>query len=155
MQQLGADEHCVQPADEEEQADAAEVLDPDDLVVGAEAEVAADALVLLLAKRRGAAQQPGDGVVGEAQADQEADHPEQVGQQQCDIVFVGRRLVFEAFPAVDLMADEPAEVVAGDSEQHRTQQVEADQPPPQGADGPGRGVDCRRAHSPRLVGSGR
>ena len=40
-QQLDADQHRVQAADEEEDADAAEVLNADDLVVGAEPEVAA------------------------------------------------------------------------------------------------------------------
>ena len=102
LQQLGADQHRVEPADEEEQADPAEVLDADDLVVGAQAEVAPDALVLLLAQRRRAAEQPRDGVVGEPEADQEADHPEDVGEQQGDVVLVRRRLVFEAFRAVDL-----------------------------------------------------
>ena len=42
-QQLGPDQHRVEAADEEEEADPEQVLDPDDLVVGAEPEVAADA----------------------------------------------------------------------------------------------------------------
>ena len=68
-----------------------EVLDADDLVVGAQAEVAPDPLVLLLAQRGRPAEQAADGVVGEAQPDQEADHAEQVGEQQRDVVLVGRR----------------------------------------------------------------
>ena len=40
-QQLEADQHRVQPADEDEDADPDQVLDADDLVVGAEPEVAA------------------------------------------------------------------------------------------------------------------
>ena len=49
-QQLEANEHRVQAADEEEEADAAQVLNADDLVIGAEAEVPADAVLLLLAQ---------------------------------------------------------------------------------------------------------
>ena len=47
-QEFGADQHRVQAADEEEQPDTPEVLDADDLVVGAEAEVARPAALLLL-----------------------------------------------------------------------------------------------------------
>ena len=100
VQQLGADQHRVEPADEEEQPDPDEVLHPDDLVVGAEAEVAPDALFLLLAQRRRAAEHPRDRVVGEAEADEEADHAEQVGEQQRDVVLVRVGRVFEAFGAV-------------------------------------------------------
>jgi hypothetical protein len=73
-----------------------QVLDPDDLVVGAQAEVARDAVVLLLAQRGRTPEQPRDRVVGEAQADQEADHAEDVAEQQRDVVLVARALVFEA-----------------------------------------------------------
>ena len=72
-QQLGADQHRVQAADEEEQPDAPEVLDADDLVVGAEAEVARPASLLLLPQRRRVAEQALDRVVEEAEADEEAD----------------------------------------------------------------------------------
>ncbi len=155
VQQLGADQHRVEPADEEEQADAAEVLDADDLVVGAEAEVTTDAVLLFLAQGRGPAEQPRDRVVGEAEADEEADHAAEVGQQQRDVVLVGRRGVFEAFSFGHEVADPPAEVVAADAEDHRAQQVESDQPPPQRSLCH-RGLRCagHAAHSPRLVGSG-
>ena len=95
MQQLGADHHRVDAADEEEDADADQVLHADDLVVGAQAEVAPDPLALLLAQRRRPPEQTGDGVVGEAHPDQEADHAEGVAEQQRDLVLVGRALVFE------------------------------------------------------------
>ena len=91
VQELRADQHRVQAADEEEDPDPHQVLDPHDLVVGAEAEVAPDPLVLLLAQRRGPAEQARDRVVGEAQPDQEADHAEEVGEQQRDVVLIGLR----------------------------------------------------------------
>ncbi len=56
-EQLGADQHRVQAADEEEQPDPPQVLDADDLVVGAEPEVARPAVRLLLAQRRRVAEQ--------------------------------------------------------------------------------------------------
>ena len=65
VQQLGADQHRVEAADEEEDADPDEVLHADDLVVGAQAEVAPDALLLLLAQRGGPSEQARDRVVGE------------------------------------------------------------------------------------------
>ena len=80
VQQLGADQHRVEPADEEEDADPHQVLHPDDLVVGAQAEVAPDPLALLLAQRRRPAEQARDRVVGEAEADQEADHAAEVAR---------------------------------------------------------------------------
>ena len=133
-----------------------EVLDADDLVVGAQAEVATHASALLLAQGGGAAEQARDGVVGEAEADKEADYAEEVAEQQRHVVLVGGALVFEA-GAVDQMADPPAEVVAADAEDHGGEQVEADQATPQWA--PDRrwgGCGCaHRAHSPRLNGSGR
>ena len=89
VQQLGADQHRVEAADEEEDADPDQVLHADDLVVGAQAEVAPDPLFLLLAQRRRPAEQARDRVVGEAEADQEADHAEHVGEQQRDVVLVG------------------------------------------------------------------
>ena len=95
VQQLGADQHRVEAADEEEDADPDQVLDADDLVVGAQAEVAPDPLALLLAQRRRPSEQARDRVVGEAEADQEADHAEDVAEQQRDVVLVGRALVFE------------------------------------------------------------
>ena len=63
----------------------------DDLVVGAQAEVAADALALalVLGQRRRVAEHPPDRVVGEPEADQEADHPEQVAEQDRDVVLAG------------------------------------------------------------------
>ncbi len=151
MQQLGADQHRVEPAHEEEQPDPAEVLDPHDLVVGAEPEVAADPLLLLLAQRRRAPEQARDGVVGEAEPDEEADHAEQVGEQQRDVVFVDVVGVFEAFRVGDQVADPPAEVVAADAEYDRGEEVEPDQAPPQRTGRPlGRGARGRGAHSPLL-----
>ncbi len=158
VQQLGADQHRVDAADEEEHADPHQVLDADDLVVGAQAEVAADPAALLLAQRRGPPEQARDGVVGEAEADQEADHAAGVAEQQRHVVLVRGGLVFEARP-VDQVADPPAEVVAADPEDHRGEQVEAEQAAPHRRSnrlGCGCGV-ARGAHSgsARFVGSGR
>ena len=86
---------ALSAADEEEDADADQVLHADDLVVGAQAEVAPDPLLLLLAQRRRAAEQARERVVDEAQADQEADHAEDVAEEQRDVVLVGRALVVE------------------------------------------------------------
>ncbi len=88
VQQLGADQHRVEPADEEEHADTDQVLHADDLVVGAQAEVAADPVFLLLAQRGRSPEQARDRVVGEAEADQEADDAAEIGEQQRDVVFV-------------------------------------------------------------------
>jgi hypothetical protein len=88
-QQLDADEHRVQAADEEEEADADQVLDADDLVVGAQPEVARDALRLLLAQRRRIAAQPSPGIDAEAEPDQEADDAEEVTEKDRDVVLAG------------------------------------------------------------------
>ena len=155
VEQLDADQHRVEPGDEEEHADPDQVLDADDLVVGAQAEVATHALVLLLAQATRAGRACARRVVGEAEADQEADHAEEIAEHQGDVVLVGGRLEFEA-GAFDLVADEPAEVVAGDTEDHRGKQVEADQATPQrAAAGTGENAGPRReAALIRLSSSG-
>ncbi len=77
-QQLGPNQHRVQPADEEEDADPEQVLDADDLVVGAEPEVAADSALLVFRVGAFVPQHPRQRVAGEAEPDQEADHREQI-----------------------------------------------------------------------------
>ena len=99
-----------------------QVLDADDLVVGAEAEVAADALGLLLAQRRRVAAQPRPRVVAEAEPDQEPDDAEDVAEEDRDVVLVGVAEVLDA-RAVDVVADEPAEVVADDPEHDRGEEL--------------------------------
>ena len=82
---------ALMPAIRKKNADADDVLDRDDLVVGAQAEVAADplALGLVLGERRRVAEHPADRVVGEAEPDEEADHAEQVAEQHRDVVLPG------------------------------------------------------------------
>ena len=149
-QQLEADQHRVQAADEEEQPDAPEVLDADDLVVGAEAEVARPAAGLLLAQRRRIAAQARERVVEEAEPDEEADHAADVGEEDGQLVVVDVAEVVEA-RADDRVGAEPADVPAADAEDDAGEQVEADQPAPEAA----RGRDGDRAHPALLCGSGR
>ena len=130
VQQLGADQHRVDAADEEEHADPHEVLHADDLVVGAQAEVAPDALALLLAQRGRTSEQSRDGVVGEAEADQEADHAERRSRAAARRRSRRSPSRSRSLGAVDQVADEPAQVVAADAEDDGGQQVEADQAPP-------------------------
>ena len=74
-----------QAADREQHQHGHQVLDPDHLVIGAEAEVAPHALVLagqlklLLVRGLGLAQAPPDGTVGGADPDQEEHEPADVG----------------------------------------------------------------------------
>jgi hypothetical protein len=83
-----ADQHRVQAADEDERSDAEQVLDADDLVVGAQAEVAPDALLLLLPQGGRLAEQPLHRIVREAETDEEPDHTEQVADEERDVVLV-------------------------------------------------------------------
>ena len=53
------------------------------------------------------------------------DDPEEVAKQERDVVFVRGRLEFEA-RTFDLVAYKPAEVVAGHTEDHSREQVEAE-----------------------------
>ena len=84
------------PPMKKKSADAAQVLDADDLVVGAEAEVAADPLRLLLAQRRRIAAQPRPRVDAEAEPDEEADDAEEVAEEDRDVVLVGVGEVLDA-----------------------------------------------------------
>ena len=110
---------------------------PDDLVVGAEPEVPADALRLLLPERRRVAAQPGERVVGEAEADQEARDAEEIAEEDGDVVLVDVGEVAQA-GRVQVMADVPAGVVAADAEEHGSERVEADQASTEGRAGGGR-----------------
>ena len=118
LQQLGPDQHRVDAADEEEHADPDEVLERHDLVVGAQAEITAEpfALGLVLGKRRRVAEQPVDRVIGEPEPDQEAEHAEQVAEQDRDVVLSG--LCGEVVEArrVDQAADPVAEQPPDDRE---------------------------------------
>jgi hypothetical protein len=147
-QQLGPDQHRVHPGDEEEESDPNQVLDSDDLVIGAEGEVAADSPLLLFGLSRGAAEHPRERVAEEAEPDHEPDHREQVTEQQRDVVLVRIGEVFEAF-GMDLVAQPPAEVEADDPQHDPAEEVEADQAPPQ------RLRDCFAAHPALLSGSGK
>ena len=123
-QELGPDQHRVQPADEEEDADPDQVLHADHLVVGAEAEVAPDAALLVLPVRGLAAEHPRQRVPGEPEPDQEPDHEEQVAEHQRDVVLARVGEVLDAL-RVDLVAEPPAEVEAGDPEHDAGEDVEA------------------------------
>ena len=130
-QQLEADQHRVDAAEEDEEADPDQVLEADDLVVGRVADVARPAARVLGVEVVDVGRPPRDPrerVVEEAEPGQEADHAEQVGEEERDVVLVRVAEVVEAL-RVDLVAEPPAEVVAGRREDHREQQVEADQPP--------------------------
>ena len=117
-------------------------------MVGAEAEVAADAAFLVFGVGAFAAEHPRQRVPGEAEPDQEPDHREQVAEHQRDVV-LGR--VFEVAEAVgvDLVSQPPAEVEADDPQHDPAEEVEADQAPPER---PGRGA---LAHPALLTGSGK
>ena len=147
-QQLGPNQHRVEAGDEKEEADPEQVLDPDDLVVGAEPEVAADAARLVLEDGSLATDHPAQRVAGEAEADQKTDHGKQVSEHQRDVVLVRVSEVVEAF-GVDLMAQPPAEVEADDQQDDAREEVEADQAPPE--------RPCRRTvvHPALLSGSGK
>ena len=114
-QQLEADQHRVQAADEDERADPDQVLDADDLVVGAEPEVAADAFRLLLAQRRRLAEEALNRVVREPEPDEEADDAGEVRDEERDVVLPGVAEVVEA-RALHEVAEPPADVEADDAE---------------------------------------
>jgi hypothetical protein len=155
LQQLGADQHRVEAADEEEHADADQVLHGHDLVVGREPEVADDALLdrLVLGQRGRMAEHAADRVVGEAQADQEADHAQEVAEHDRDVVLPRLGRVILQARAVDVAADRViADRVPDDRQHDGGQQVEADQPPPHR---PLPGGHRNRAHPPLLCGSGK
>ena len=116
--QLEADEHRVQAADEDEGADPDQVLEADDLVVGAEPEVAADPRRLLLAQRRRLAEHALHRVVREAEPDEEADDTGEVRDEQRDVVLAGVAEVVEA-RSLDEVAEPPADVEADDAEDDR------------------------------------
>ena len=99
LQQLGADQHRVEAAEEEEEPDADEVLQADHLVVGREAEVAPDPGRLAHGQVDRAPEHAADGIVEEAEADEPADDREDVAEQQRDVVLIGRR------DEVDVRAD--------------------------------------------------
>ena len=128
--QLGADQHRVQAADEEEQPDAPQVLDADDLVVGAETEVAVDAGVFLLSQRRRITAQAGERVVEEAEADEEADDAADVREVDGQLVVVDVGEVADA-QAGDRMGSEPAHIPATDAEDGTGEEVEAEQAAPE------------------------
>src|SRR6185437_6628834 len=138
-QQLEADEHRVQATDEDERADPDEVLEADHLVVGAEAEVASDSLGLLLTQRGRLAEHPLHRVVREAQPDEEADDPDEVRDEQRDVVLARVVEVGEA-RRLDQVPEPPPDVEADDPEHDRRQEVEADQ--------------AAELHPARKVGSG-
>ena len=128
-QQFGPHQHRVEPADEEEDADAEQVLDADDLVVGAEPEVTRPAPQLVLAQRRGSPEQAADRVVGETEPDEPADHGEEVAHVDAHVVLVGALEV--VVTDGDLTADPTAQEPAADPEGQAGQHVEADQAPPE------------------------
>jgi hypothetical protein len=108
-EQLGADEHRVQPGDQEEQQHRDEVLKAHDLVVGAEPEVAPRALLLLLAQRGRPADQAAERVVREAEADQPAEQREDEAHEDRDVVLIGRELGVhpDRDPRPDPVPEEP------------------------------------------------
>ena len=125
-QQLEPDQHRVQAADEDEDADPDQVLHPDDLVVGAEAEVPPGPLRLLLAQRCRPAEHPLHRIVRKAEADQEPDHAGEVRDEERDVVLPGVVEVVDA-GRLDEMPEPPADVEADDAEDHRRKQVEAEE----------------------------
>src|SRR5579872_574701 len=93
-----------------------------------------------------------DRVVQETQAAEEADHAEEVAEQDLDVVLAGGdRVVVEAL-GVDRVPDQLADEESDDPAQDPGEQVEAEQAPPRA----GRtGWDGNRAHPPLLCGSGK
>jgi hypothetical protein len=126
-QQLEPDQHRVQPADEDEHADPDQVLHPDDLVVGAQTEVASRPRRLLLPKRRRLAEQALDRVAREAEADEEAEDARHVREEERDVVLARVGEVGDAGP-LEEMAEPPADVEPDDAEHDRRQQVESGEP---------------------------
>ena len=155
LKQLGPDQHRVEPGDEEEQPDPHHVLLGDDLVVGRQREVPKDALLLGLAlgQRRGMPEHPLQRVVGKAQADEEADHAEDVAEHDRDVVLARLRGVVREVRAGEALADPVADEPPHDPEDDPGHDVEADQPSPAGARGVCR--HCSRAHPALLNGSGK
>ena len=78
-------------------------------------------------------------VVGETEADEEADHADEVRDEQRDVVLIRVGEVVDAL-RVDLMAEPPADVEPDDPEHDSAQEVEADQ--------------AAELHPARPVGSG-
>ena len=111
--QLEPDQHRVDAGEEDEEPDPDQVLQPDDLVVGAEPEVARPgAVILVLVGDRGRpAGHAGQGVVEEAEPAEQADQGEDVGEKERDVVLVCLAEVVDAL-GVDLVAEPPAQVVA-------------------------------------------
>ena len=138
-QELEANEHRVQAADEDEGADSDQVLHADDLVVGAKPEVAPDPLRLLLAQRGRLAEEALHRVVREPEADQETGHTGEVRDEERDVVLTGVVEVVEA-RALHKVAEPPADVEADDPENDAREQVEAE--------------ESAEAHPARNVGSG-
>jgi hypothetical protein len=99
-------------------------------VVGAEAEVARPASLLLLPQRRRVAEQPLDRVVEEAESDKEADDAAEIGEIDGQLVVVDVGEVGDARPN-DAVGAVPADVPAGDGEEEGRNEVEADQAAPQ------------------------
>ena len=129
-QELEADQHRVDTAEEDEEADPDQVLEPDHLVVGAEADVPRPAArVLALVPERGrTAGHPRERIVEEAEPAEEADHAEEVGEEQGHVVLARVPEVAEAL-GVDLVAEPPAQVVTDCTEHDREEEVEAEQAP--------------------------
>ena len=130
-QELEADQHRVDAAEEDEEADPDQVLETHHLVVGAVADVARPAarVVRLVVVNRGRPSgDPGERVVEEAEPGQEADHAEQVGEEEGDVVLARVADEVEAL-GVDLVAEPPPQVVADRGENYRGEEVEAEQPP--------------------------
>ena len=149
-QQLGPDQHRVQPADEEEDADPDQVLHADHLVVGAEAEVARRSRP---PRSRGArARGPASCVSGYLAKPSPTRNPitkNEVAEHQGDVVLVRVGEVLEAL-RVDLVAQPPAEVEAGDPEHDAGEEVEA-----RAARAPAGGGRRGGVHPALLSGSGR
>src|ERR1019366_890531 len=111
--------------DEEEEQHGDEVLDRDDLVVGAYAEIAPRAVLLALAQRRRAPDDPPKRVVEEAQTAQPAENREAQAHQDRDVVLV--RLALRGRVDPDVRPDPMSERVAADAQRDRPDHVEAEQ----------------------------
>src|SRR5204862_1254574 len=119
----------------------------DHLVVGAEPEVAADpGRLLVLAVRVLAAGEAAERIATEAEAEDEPDREQEVAEHQRDVVLTRVDEEVEA-GGVDLVADHPTDVEAGDAADEPGEEVEADEATPQRAGG---GI----AHPPLLSGFG-
>jgi hypothetical protein len=144
-QEVGADQHGADPTDQEEQADAPQVLHADHLVVGADGQVPPGTRLALDRLRGSPADEPVERVGQQAETREVADGAEPVGAEHGVVVLVDGR--YEIDVRADPTADPDSDRIADDQPDQAREQVR-----PRHAARAGR--HCGSRHPARSVGSG-